>query len=112
MKYLHRGAAALLSFVVVLAAQGADSAQSKPGQAESASRGFSAERLQRINQFIEREMAKGEITGGVTLVARDGYGTHFWVDPGKKLVAIMLVQTPGQPRTEEFETAVMQALVD
>lgn len=38
------------------------------------------------------------------------YGTHFWVDPSKKLVAILLLQTPGQTRTEEFETAVMQAL--
>lgn len=40
------------------------------------------------------------------------YGTHFWVDPSKKLVAILMLQTPGQPRTEEFETAVMQALTD
>jgi len=40
------------------------------------------------------------------------YGTHFWVDPSKKLVAILMLQTPGQTRTEEFETAVMQALMD
>jgi CubicO group peptidase (beta-lactamase class C family) len=40
------------------------------------------------------------------------YGTHFWVDPAKKLVAILMLQTPGQGRTEEFETAVMQALSD
>lgn len=40
------------------------------------------------------------------------YGTHFWVDPAKKLVAVMMLQTPGQSRTEEFETAVMQALAD
>ena len=40
------------------------------------------------------------------------YGTHFWVDPSKKLVAILMLQTPGQARTEEFETAVMQALGD
>ncbi len=40
------------------------------------------------------------------------YGTHFWIDPQKKLVAILMLQTPGQGRTEEFETAVMQALVD
>jgi CubicO group peptidase (beta-lactamase class C family) len=38
------------------------------------------------------------------------YGTHFWVDPSKKLVAILMLQTPGQTRTEKFETAVMQAL--
>jgi CubicO group peptidase (beta-lactamase class C family) len=40
------------------------------------------------------------------------YGTHFWVDPSKKLVAILMLQTPGQARTEEFETAVMQALME
>jgi CubicO group peptidase (beta-lactamase class C family) len=45
------------------------------------------------------------------------YGTHFWVDPAKKLVAILMVQTPspgppGEGRTEDFETVVMQALVE
>ncbi|MEN9705409.1 MAG: hypothetical protein RLZZ393_1288 [Pseudomonadota bacterium] len=40
------------------------------------------------------------------------YGTHFWVDPARKLVAILFVQTPGQPRTADFETAVMQAVLD
>jgi len=40
------------------------------------------------------------------------YGTHFWVDPARKLVAILFVQTPGQPRTADFETAVMQSLLD
>jgi CubicO group peptidase (beta-lactamase class C family) len=45
------------------------------------------------------------------------YGTHFWVDPSKRLAAILLVQTPspgppGEGRTEDFETVVMQALTD
>jgi len=40
------------------------------------------------------------------------YGTHFWVDPSRKLAAIFFVQTPGQPRTGDFETAVMQAVLD
>jgi CubicO group peptidase (beta-lactamase class C family) len=44
------------------------------------------------------------------------YGTHFWVDPAKNLTAILMVQTPspgppGEGRTEDFETVVMQALV-
>jgi CubicO group peptidase (beta-lactamase class C family) len=39
------------------------------------------------------------------------YGTHFWIDPSKRLVAILMLQTPGQARTEQFETAVMQALM-
>jgi biotin carboxyl carrier protein len=32
------------------------------------------------------------------------------LDPKTKLVAIMMVQTPGQSRTGDFETAVMQAV--
>jgi CubicO group peptidase (beta-lactamase class C family) len=40
------------------------------------------------------------------------YGTHFWIDPARKLVAILFVQTPSQPRAADFETAVMQALLD
>jgi CubicO group peptidase (beta-lactamase class C family) len=39
------------------------------------------------------------------------YGTHFWVDPKEKLVAVLMVQTPGQIQSVDFETAVMQALV-
>jgi CubicO group peptidase (beta-lactamase class C family) len=40
------------------------------------------------------------------------YGTHFWVDPSKKLIAVLMLQTPGQARTGDFETAVMQAVLD
>jgi CubicO group peptidase (beta-lactamase class C family) len=46
-----------------------------------------------------------------TLVGTGSF-THFWVDPEKKLVAILMLQTPGQPRTGDFETAVMQALME
>ena len=44
------------------------------------------------------------------------FGTHFWVDPKSKLVAVLLVQAPAGPVTagiqRDFETAVMQALTD
>jgi CubicO group peptidase (beta-lactamase class C family) len=44
------------------------------------------------------------------------FGTHFWVDPKAKLVAVFLVQAPAGPITagiqRDFETAVMQAIVD
>src|SRR5262245_36442542 len=39
--------------------------------------GFSASRLQRIDDFIDRKMAAGEISGGVTLVARNGRIVHL-----------------------------------
>ncbi|HEY8508399.1 MAG TPA: serine hydrolase domain-containing protein [Steroidobacteraceae bacterium] len=45
------------------------------------------------------------------------YGTHFWVDPKEKIVAIFMTQRWGfSPSSDfpsvDFETAVMQALVD
>jgi CubicO group peptidase (beta-lactamase class C family) len=40
------------------------------------------------------------------------FGTHFFVDPGKKLTAIMMIQTPVDAMRADFEDAVMQAVVD
>ncbi len=40
------------------------------------------------------------------------FGTHFWVDPQEKLVAVLLIQTGGRDLHRDFETAVMQAIVD
>ena len=39
------------------------------------------------------------------------YGTHFWVDPKQKVVGILMAQTSPQGVREEFENAVMQAIV-
>src|SRR5262245_46373022 len=38
--------------------------------------GVSSERLQRINQMIERRIAAGDIAGAVTIVARKGKVVH------------------------------------
>jgi CubicO group peptidase (beta-lactamase class C family) len=40
------------------------------------------------------------------------YGTHFWADPDKNLVGILMIQTPTGGLAADFETAVMQALLD
>lgn len=40
------------------------------------------------------------------------YGTHFWVSPREKLVGILLAQTSVRALLDDFETAVMQAVVD
>ena len=40
------------------------------------------------------------------------YGTHFWVDPSKKLVAVLMAQTPNRQFQSDFENAVLQAVVD
>src|SRR5690606_16140571 len=40
------------------------------------------------------------------------YGTHFWVSPRERLVAILLAQTSVRALRDDFETAVMQAVAD
>lgn len=40
------------------------------------------------------------------------YGTHFFVDPEKKLVGVLMIQTPIVQMREDFENAVMQAVID
>jgi CubicO group peptidase (beta-lactamase class C family) len=41
-----------------------------------------------------------------------GFGTFFFIDPSKQLVAILLIQSPILPLREDFENAVMQAVLD
>ena len=42
------------------------------------------------------------------------YGTHFWVDPQEKLIAVMMIQTdnPDRQVDRDFENAVMQSVVE
>ena len=40
------------------------------------------------------------------------YGTHFFVDPEKHLVGVLMIQTPIVAMREDFENAVMQAVID
>lgn len=40
------------------------------------------------------------------------YGTHFWVDPKEKVVAILMTQTSTPGLSVDFENAVMQSLVE
>ena len=39
------------------------------------------------------------------------YGTHFWVDPKEKIVAVLMTLTPNNEIRGDFENAVMYALV-
>jgi CubicO group peptidase (beta-lactamase class C family) len=39
------------------------------------------------------------------------YGTHFWIDPKEKVVAVLMTQTPNNEIRGDFENAVMYALV-
>jgi CubicO group peptidase (beta-lactamase class C family) len=40
------------------------------------------------------------------------FGTHFWVDPEEKIVAVLMTQGGSIELTVDFETAVMQAVID
>jgi hypothetical protein len=41
------------------------------------------------------------------------FGTHFWVDPEEQFVAVLMIQTSvGRLVQRDFETAVMQAILD
>jgi CubicO group peptidase (beta-lactamase class C family) len=39
------------------------------------------------------------------------YGTHFWIDPKEKIVAVLMTQTSNNEIRGDFENAVMYALV-
>jgi CubicO group peptidase (beta-lactamase class C family) len=39
------------------------------------------------------------------------FGTKFWVDPARELVAVLMVQTPASDLGADFDTAVMQAIM-
>jgi len=40
------------------------------------------------------------------------FGTHFWVDPKEKIVAVLMIQGGSMELAADFETAVMQAVID
>jgi CubicO group peptidase (beta-lactamase class C family) len=42
------------------------------------------------------------------------FGTHFWIDPKEKIVAVMMIQTnnPNRQLDRDFENAVMQAIIE
>ena len=40
------------------------------------------------------------------------FGTHFWVDPKEKIVAVLMTQGGSREVAADLETAVMQAVID
>ena len=40
------------------------------------------------------------------------FGTHFWVDPQGKVVAVLMTQTSTPGLNVDFENAVMQSIVE
>ena len=62
-------------FGVILVALALTAGTLAPGRPEDV--GLSSERLQRINQVVQRYIDEGQITGAVTMVSRKGQVAHF-----------------------------------
>src|SRR4029079_4438017 len=69
---VKRTAALLVLSLSLLQLAAAPAAKAKPEDV-----GMSTERLQRIEQMLERRIAKGEMTGAVAIVARKGKVVHL-----------------------------------
>jgi CubicO group peptidase (beta-lactamase class C family) len=76
-----------------------------PGRAKGESYGLS---MRVVNDPIQRGTALSAGSFGWS----GAYGTHFWVDPKEKVVAILMTQTSTPGFTTDFENAVMQTIVD
>ena len=63
-------------------------------------------------------MAKGDAVARLTPLSNGSFGwsgaqgTHFWVDPKQKMIAVYMVQTSNNEIQRDFENAVMQAIVE
>lgn len=76
-----------------------------PGRARGESFGLS---MRVITDPVQRGVALSTGSFGWS----GAYGTHFWVDTKEKLVAVMMTQTANGEARADFETAVMQAIVE
>jgi CubicO group peptidase (beta-lactamase class C family) len=76
-----------------------------PGRARGESFGLS---MRVVNDPIQRGTALSTGSFGWS----GAYGTHFWVDPKEKVVAVLMTQTSVTGLNVDYENAVMQAIVE
>ena len=76
-----------------------------PGRPRGESYGLS---VRVINDAAQRGVALSNGSFGWS----GAYGTHFWVDQKEKLVAVVMTQTANGEFRGDFETTVMQAIVE
>jgi len=65
-------------------------------------------------QVVNNPIVAGQRVSAGSYGWDGAFGTHFWIDPKEKLVGIMMIQTdnPNRQLDRDFESAVMQAIVD
>jgi CubicO group peptidase (beta-lactamase class C family) len=61
-----------------------------------------------VNDAVQR----GSLLSNGTFGWSGAYGTHFFVDPKEKIVAVLMTQTSTPGLNVDFENAVMQSIVD
>ena len=64
-------------------------------------------------EVVQDSIAAGTFRSDGSFGWDGAFGTHFWVDPEQQLVAVLMIQTSAARQIHrDFETAVMQAIVD
>lgn len=65
-------------------------------------------------QVVSNAVAAGYSMSDGSFGWDGAFGTHFWVDPKEDIVGILMVQTsnPTRQTDRDFETAIMQAIID
>jgi CubicO group peptidase (beta-lactamase class C family) len=61
-----------------------------------------------VNDAVQR----GTLLSSGTFGWSGAYGTHFFVDPKEKIVAVLMTQTSTPGVNADFENAVMQSIVE
>lgn len=78
-----------------------------PGRAKGRGFGLSV-------QVISDSVAANTLISNGSYGWDGAFGTHFWVDPKEKIVGILMIQTdnPNRELNGDFETAVMQSIIE
>jgi CubicO group peptidase (beta-lactamase class C family) len=65
-------------------------------------------------QVVSSAVAAGYAVSNGSFGWDGAFGTHFWVDPKEQIVGILMVQTsnPNRQADRDFESAIMQAIVE
>jgi CubicO group peptidase (beta-lactamase class C family) len=76
-----------------------------PGRARGEAWGLSV-------RVITDAVARNTFLSNGSFGWQGAFGTHFWVDQKEKLVGLLMVQTSNQEMIRDFESAVLQSIVE
>ena len=94
------------SVVIYASNQVGDLFEGQSGRPKGMGFGFTVE-------VVQDSIAAGTFRSDGSFGWDGAFGTHFWVDPEQQLVAVLMIQTSvGRQIHRDFETAVMQAIVE